>query len=106
MESLHIDPHTLPAQPHGDWDTIFQAGPGPQQHPMESAELAASQRHMAAQGSSWVNDFERMQLNGPQQQWASEFAQQVSLAWHGSGSVVSAVLIQAASSIDIWCGCT
>ena len=80
MESLHIDPLTLPAQTPGDWDAIFRAGPHPHQlpgHPSESAEVAAAHRHMAGRGDQWVQDFQHLQLNGQAQSWADDFSQQV-----------------------------
>lgn len=78
MQSLNIDPASLPAQHQEDWDSIYRTGSqSSHHHALQSAEQAAAARqaHAAAQ------EFERLQLGraGPSHQWADEFAQQVSL---------------------------
>ena len=77
MQSLHIDPHSLPAQAPGEWEGIWQQRQG---HPPATAELAAAAQHQASlQDPAWVRDFDRMRLQGPQpgQAWADDFARQV-----------------------------
>ncbi|KAK9799703.1 hypothetical protein WJX73_000203 [Symbiochloris irregularis] len=76
MQSLHIDPHALPAQAPGEWEAIWQQRQGP---PGAGAELAAAAQHQASlQDPAWVRDFERMRLQGaqPGQAWADDFAKQ------------------------------